>query len=156
VGGEFNTKAQGHKGHKVQRVFGFLGGWNPHCRLQRQHGTFPEASLMSKLNGTLQGKFLFQKQVFEMRVPPGKLTVIGIPPSLEMREQNGDWQRRGALPFLFLSFRLRLDNQRGFAVLSCFPEGGEDFFGLCEGNIHKRKIIVNPDVPNLSGVHSYF
>ncbi|RLE17066.1 MAG: hypothetical protein DRJ14_07425 [Acidobacteria bacterium] len=82
MGGEFNTKAQGHKGHKVQRVFGFLGGWNPHCRLQRQHGTFPEASLMSKLNGTLQGKFLFQKQVFEMRVPPGKLTVIGIPPLL--------------------------------------------------------------------------
>jgi len=35
---------------------------------------------MSKLNGTLQGKFLFQKQVFEMRVPLGKLTVIDTPP----------------------------------------------------------------------------
>jgi len=68
-GGEFNTKAQGHKGHKVQRVFGLLTGWNPHCRFQRQHGTFPEAPFLSELNGSLQGKFLFQKQVFEMRVP---------------------------------------------------------------------------------------
>ncbi|RLE17711.1 MAG: hypothetical protein DRJ14_05820 [Acidobacteria bacterium] len=79
-------------------MFGFWGGWNPHCRFQRQHGTFPEAPLMSKLNGTPQGKFLFQKQVFEMRVPLGKLTVVGISPPLEMREQNGDWQRRGACP----------------------------------------------------------
>ncbi len=39
--------------HLVQRVIWLVEGWNPHCRLQRQHGTFPEASLMSKLNGTL-------------------------------------------------------------------------------------------------------
>jgi len=41
-----------------------------------------EAPLMSKLNGSLRGKFLFQKQVFEMRVPLGKLIVVGTPPSL--------------------------------------------------------------------------
>ncbi|RLE17472.1 MAG: hypothetical protein DRJ14_06380 [Acidobacteria bacterium] len=44
---------------------------------------------MSKLNGTLQGKFLFQKQVFEMRVPLGKLTVVDTPSLGNERAKRG-------------------------------------------------------------------
>ncbi len=62
--GNSTQRHKGTKGTKFRGCLGFLGSLNPHYRFQRQHGTFPEAPLLSKLNGLLQGKFLFQKLCF--------------------------------------------------------------------------------------------
>ncbi|RLE17070.1 MAG: hypothetical protein DRJ14_07445 [Acidobacteria bacterium] len=64
TGGEFNTKAQGHKGHEVQRVFGFFDGLEPALPPSAVARNFPRSIPYEQAQRYTSGKVPISKTSF--------------------------------------------------------------------------------------------